>query len=123
VFLPPALNFLIDFPLMGDVASQIRIGNYISVVAKMLFIMGLIFELPIVMYFLARIGVITSKWLSKYRRYAYVVAFILSAIVTPTIDPINQTIVAVPIMLLYEIGILLTRLAQKQRSGPEESQA
>lgn len=123
IFLPPALQFLIDFPLMEDVAiSQIRIGSYISIVAKMLLIMGLIFELPIIMYFLARIGVITSKWLSKYRKFAYVCAFIVSAIVTPTIDPINQTIVAIPIILLYEVGILFSKIAQRQRSSSMESQ-
>jgi len=124
VFLPPALDFLIDFPLMEDIAiSQIRIGNYISIVAKMLLVMGLVFELPLVIYFLTRIGVVTPKWLSRYRRFAYVGAFVISAIVTPTIDPINQTIVAIPIIVLYEIGILLSRLARRQRGDQVESQA
>ena len=124
IFLPPALDFLINFPLTEGIAEpQIRIGNYISIVAKMLFIMGLVFELPLIIYFLTRIGVVTPQWLSRFRRFAFVGAFIIAAIVTPTFDPINQTIVAVPIVLLYEIGILLSKLAQRQRSSPLESQA
>jgi len=121
IFLPPALEFLINNSLI-DAVPMIRVGPYISTIAKLLLIMGLVFELPIIMYFLARIGVVTPQWLSKYRRFAVVVAFIVAAIVTPTMDPFNQTIVAVPIMLLYEVGILLSRLAQKQRSSPVESQ-
>lgn len=122
VFLPPAMEFMIDFPLMDDIAtSQIRIGNYISVVAKLILVMGLVFELPIIIYFFTRIGLVTPGGLSKYRRFAYVGAFIIAAIITPTIDPINQTIVAVPIMVLYEIGILLSRLANKQRLSPGKS--
>ncbi|HJX69585.1 MAG TPA: twin-arginine translocase subunit TatC [Dehalococcoidia bacterium] len=119
VFLPPALDFLINFPLTSGIAEpQIRIGDYISVVAKMLFVMGLVFELPLVIFFLTKIGVVTPQWLSKYRRFAYMGAFIVAAIVTPTVDPINQTVVAVPIILLYELGILLSKLAQRKRPIP-----
>lgn len=114
VFLPPAIKFLIDFSAV-PAETQVRLGPYISMVAKMLLVMGLVFELPIVIYFLTRIGVITPQGLSRFRKLAYVGAFILSAIVTPTVDPVNQTIVAIPIIILYEIGILLGRLAMRQR--------
>lgn len=124
IFLPPALDFLINFPWTEGMAEpQIRIGNYISIVAKMLLVMGLVFELPLILYFLTRIGVVTPQWLSRYRRFAIVGAFVIAAIVTPTFDPINQTIVAVPIVFLYEIGILLAKLAQRQRRSHTESQA
>ncbi|MFC2000431.1 twin-arginine translocase subunit TatC [Chloroflexota bacterium] len=121
VFLPPALRFLLDFPLVdeGTAASMISIGNYISVIVKLLVAMGLIFQLPLVMYFLSKIGVISPQWLSKYRRFAFVGAFIIAAIVTPTFDPLNQTIVAVPIVILYELGILLSRLAVRKRPAGE----
>jgi len=123
VFLPPALRFLIDFPWLDSVMPMISIGNYISVVTKLLFVMGLVFEIPLIMYFLTKIGVVTPQWLAKFRRFAIVGAFIVAAIVTPTPDPINQTIVAVPIILLYELGILLSKLARRQRPSPVESQA
>ena len=124
VFLPPALDFLIDFPLVGDdlADADIRLGNYISFVSKMLFVMGLIFELPILIYFFTRIGVLSPQGLARYRKFAFVGAFVVSAIVTPTIDPINQTIVAIPIVVLYEVGILLARVAQRQRRGSAESE-
>lgn len=122
IFLPPALKFLLEFPFLEGPEPYISIGNYISVVTKLLFVMGIVFELPLVIYFLARIGVVTPQWLSKYRRFAIVAAFIIAAIVTPTFDPYNQTIVAIPIIILYEIGILFARLAQRQRSSPMEKQ-
>jgi sec-independent protein translocase protein TatC len=117
VFLPPALEFLIDFPLTSGIAEpEIRIGNYVSVVTRMLLVMGLIFELPLVIYFLTKIGVVTPEWLAKWRRFAVVGAFVVSAIVTPTFDPVNQTIVAIPMILLYEIGILLSKLASRGKA-------
>jgi sec-independent protein translocase protein TatC len=122
VFLPPALRFLLDFPLLEGPEPYISIGNYISVITKLLLVMGLVFELPLVIYFLTKIGVVTPQWLSKYRKFAIVGAFIIAAIVTPTFDPINQSIVAIPIILLYEIGILLSKVARR-RPGPVESKA
>ena len=119
VFLPPALDFLINFPWTTGVAEpQIRIGNYVSVVARMLLVMGLVFELPVVMYFLSKIGVVSPEKLSRFRRFAFVGAFIVAAVVTPTFDPVNQTIVAVPIILLYEVGILLAKLGRRKSPSP-----
>lgn len=111
VFLPPALQFLITFG--GSVARpQIRVGNYVDFVSALLFWMGVVFQTPLVIFVLAKIGVVEAKTLSKYRRIAWVVAFVVAAIITPTFDPVNQTIVAVPVILLYELGILLARLAR-----------
>ncbi len=115
VLLPPALNFLIHFG--EDIATPlIRVGDYVSVVVTLTFWIGLAFETPVVIFFLTRIGLITPMQLTRLRRYAFVAAFALAAIITPTVDPLNQVIVAVPLMLLYEIGILLSRLAFRQRS-------
>ena len=121
VFLPPALDFLLDFPLVdvGTVTPMISIGNYISVIVKLLVVMGLIFELPLVIYFLTKIGIVSPQWLSKYRRFAFVGAFVISAVVTPTFDPVNQTIVAAPILVLYELGILFSKLATRKRPAEE----
>ena len=71
--------------------------------------MGVCFQLPIIMYILTLIKIVDSKKLSKFRKYFIIFSFILGAIITPTFDPINQIIVALPIMLLYEVGILLSR--------------
>jgi len=126
VFLPRALEFLLNFPWLAGPeapAPYISIGNYISVVTRLLLAMGLIFELPLVMFFLSKIGVVSPQGLSRYRKFAIVGAFIVAAIVTPTPDPVNQTIVAIPIILLYEVGILLAKLARRKAPAPAESQA
>ncbi len=119
VLIPPAAKFLISF---GDdfATPTIRISNYVSVVARLIFAIGLCFELPILMYFLTKIGLVDAHKLSRFRRYNLVLAFLLAAIITPTPDPINQTIVAVPLILLYEVGILLARIAQR---GKQEKSA
>ena len=115
VLIPPATKFLITFG--SDIATpQIKIGNYISIVTRLLLAIGLVFELPVVTTFLSRLGVITPKWLSDKRKIAIIFAFILAAIITPTFDPINQSLVAVPLIILYEMSIWLAKLVR--RRGP-----
>ncbi len=122
VLLPPALSFLIEAPFARGIATpQIRIGNYISVVVKLMFWIGVTFELPWVVFFLAKIGVVSSQLLIRYWRYAIVGAFVLSAIITPTFDPINQSLVAGPLIVLYGISILFAKVARKRKR--EESYA
>ena len=83
---------------------------------SLLFWMGVVFEIPIVLFFLARLGVVTSGMLSRNRKWAVVGAFILGAIITPTLDPVNQILVALPIIVLYEFGIILSKLGTRIRS-------
>ena len=114
VLLPPALNFLFTFG--SDIAEpMIKVGNYISVLTNLIFWIGLCFEIPIVIFFLAKIGVVKPQWLSKFRKAAYVIAFVIGAVITPTFDPVNQSLVAVPIIILYEFGIILSRLARRKK--------
>jgi sec-independent protein translocase protein TatC len=107
--LPFTVKYLLTFSGIAD--PFIKVGSYFSFVSSMLFWIGLSFESPIIIFFLAKINLVTAKKLASYRKYAVVGAFAASAIITPTPDPINQAIVAVPLILLYEIGILLARLA------------
>ena len=117
VLLPPALRFLLTFG--SDIATpMIRVGNYINLIVTLLFWLGVSFQTPLVMFFLSKIGVITPRALARQRRFAVVVAFILGALITPTFDPINQGLVAIPIILLYELGIWLARLARLGRKEP-----
>ena len=116
ILLPPALGFLISPPFAEGIATpQIRIGNYVSVVTKLMFFIGLSFETPIVILFLTKIGVVHPDALARWRKYAVLFAFVLAAMITPTFDPVNQTLVAVPIILLYELGIWLGRIFGKRR--------
>jgi sec-independent protein translocase protein TatC len=114
ILLPPALRFLLTFA--SDVASpEIRIGNYISTVTTLIFWIGVVFEMPIVLFFLARIGLVSPSFLSRNRKYALVLAFVLAAFITPTPDPVNQSLVALPLIVLYEVGVLLTKVAYRRR--------
>jgi len=114
VLIPPAINFLINFG--GDIAEpMIRIGNYINLAVMLLFWMGIAFETPVIMFILAKIGLISPVSFSRWRRHWIVIAFLLGAIITPTFDPINQTLVAGPLILLYEAGIWISKVAIKGR--------
>ena len=111
VLLPPALHFLLTFG--SEIATPMpRIGTYINLVVTILFWLGIAFEMPLVMFFLSKIGIITPQALARQRRFALVGAFILGAMITPTFDPFNQSLVAGPIIVLYELGILLARVAR-----------
>ena len=114
VLFPPAVNFLLHFG--ADVAvPYIRIGNYTSLMLTLILWMGIAFEMPVIVFFLSLIGIVTPKLLIKGRRYAIVCAFIVGAIITPTFDPVNQSIVALPLIVLYEAGILLSRIGSKRK--------
>ncbi len=113
IVLPSALQFLLSFG--GDyVKSTPTISEFLSFVTRFLMAVGLAFETPIIVFILAKLGVATPLRLSKFRRWAYVLAFVVAAIITPTPDPINQTIVAVPIIVLYELGIIFARVGVRK---------
>ncbi|MBI4295264.1 MAG: twin-arginine translocase subunit TatC [Chloroflexi bacterium] len=115
ILLPPALKFLIAPPFAEGIATpQIRIGSYIAVITRLLFVIGLVFDTPLVIFLLAKIGVVSYKTLMRHQRLAVVGAFVIAAIVTPTFDPVNQTLVAAPLIVLYELGIFLAWLARRK---------
>jgi sec-independent protein translocase protein TatC len=119
VIFPPAFEFLSDFG--GEyVNEEFRTSSYINTILSLMFWMGIVFQIPIVLFALARFGVVTPRWLARFRRFFVVIAFVAAAIITPTFDPVNQSLVAVPIIVLYEFGILLARLGQRLRQGAEE---
>ena len=118
ILLPPALNFL--FVFQGTVVDiQPRVASYINLITTLMFWMGVVFQIPIATFTLARLGVVTARWLGRFRRVAVVLAFVAAAMITPTFDPVNQTLVALPIIVLYELGILLARLGQRLRRGSQ----
>jgi len=90
--------------------------KYIQFVGNIILWAGLVFETPLVMYFLAILGVVDHKGFAKARRLVIVGAAVLAAVITPTVDPVNMLLVMGPFLVLYELGILLARLAGRQRS-------
>jgi sec-independent protein translocase protein TatC len=114
VMIPVVLPFLFSLGTKA-IEANININDYMSFVLRLILATGLVFELPMVAFFLARLGLITPVFLRKFRRYGYVLIFVVAAIITPTPDPVNQTILAIPLMLLYEISIWVTVIAYKKR--------
>lgn len=119
ILVPPATAFLLTFGSeFGSMEPTTE--DYISLVTRYIVAVGLVFEIPVIITFLARLGVVKPQWLSKNRRWAIVLAFIAAAIITPTFDPINQSMVAVPMILLYELSIWLAKLAYKKRAEADK---
>ena len=118
VLTPQALPFLLSFG--GEVVQpQIRVSSYVDVMVRLLFWMGIVFETPLIMLLLTRIGIANARRFSRFRRYWIVVAFVLGAVITPTVDPVNQALVAIPLLVLYEVGIVLVRvLGQRESRTP-----
>lgn len=115
--LPFALTFLLGYKT-EHMTPMLSVGSYMDFCLKFILSFGAIFELPLAIIFLVRFGFMTPDTLAKHRKYAVLFAFIAGAILTPTPDAFNQTLMAVPIIILYEIGILVARiLYRKGRNG------
>ncbi|HZR98490.1 MAG TPA: twin-arginine translocase subunit TatC [Chloroflexota bacterium] len=110
VLVRQALIFLGGFSA-GLIDPMWTIGPYLSFVTTFLFWIGVAFETPLVIMFLTKVGVVRRQQLTRYRKYAILAVFVIAAIITPTPDPFNQTLVALPLYLLYELGLLLARWA------------
>lgn len=110
IMLPAAINFLQGF-LETIIQNQWTLDNYIGFVTRVLFWMGIVFQTPLLIFFLAKLNIVTAKQLGRFRKYAVLIISIVAALVTPTPDPINMMIVMLPLYLLYEVGIILARMA------------
>lgn len=104
VVAPLAVNFLGSYQVSAEVSNQINLGSYIMTVVSIALACGLIFELPIVTFFLTRVGLINPPFMRKYRKHALVLTLVLAAIITPP-DVISQILVAMPLLVLYEVSI------------------
>ena len=110
---PLSINFLGSYQVSDKVLNEFDIGSYISLVRSSVIACGLIFELPIIIYFLTKIGLVTAETLRKYRKISLVVVLIISAIITPP-DILSQIIVAIPVLVLYEISIVIAKIVQRK---------
>jgi sec-independent protein translocase protein TatC len=118
VILPLVIDFFVSFGMDRDITPQLSVGTYIDFNVKFLLTFGCAFELPLVLTILARVGVVSAQVLSKYRKHAILSSLILSAIITPDATLFTMLLMAVPLMVLYEIGIIGARIFG--RGGPTD---
>jgi sec-independent protein translocase protein TatC len=116
VVTPMAVYFLGNYQVDPSIQNIFDIDSYISVVTTLVLLMGLVFELPIIIYFLARFGIITGAFMGKYRKHAVIIILIIAAVITPTTDIFTQMLVAVPLWILYEASIIVAKRVEKNRA-------
>ncbi len=120
IVVPLSINFLGTYIVSDQVMNDIDISSYISLLRASVLASGLIFELPIIMYFLTKVGLVTPQILKKYRKFALVIVLVLSAVITPP-DIASQIIVAIPVLILYEISIFISKFVVKSQRRKESA--
>jgi len=120
VITPVSLNFLAGYTVSTHIQNLFSIDSYISSVSTLTIATGLVFELPILVYILANLGILTPKFMKESRRYAIVIILIVAAVVTPTPDMLTMTVVAIPLFLLYELSIGVAGAVQRRKKKREE---
>lgn len=120
VIVPMSVNFLATFSVSSVVKNQFNIASYISMVKTAVIASGLYFELPIILYFLTKLGLVTPTFLRTYRKYAIVIVLIIAAIVTPP-DVVSQITVAIPMLLIYEVSIWISAIVVRNKKRNEQS--
>lgn len=113
VVFPFTVRFLGGYQVSAEVANTITLSSYISVLGVMSLVMGVVFELPVLCWLLAKIGVLKADFMKRYRRHAIVVILIIGAVITPTGDPFTLALVSVPIYLLLELSIVIVKRVEK----------
>jgi sec-independent protein translocase protein TatC len=115
VLTPMSINFLANYQLDPSITNEFDITSYVSTLSMLVLASAIMFQLPVVVYFLSMSGLVTSKMLKTYRRHSIVVILIVSAIITPP-DVVSQLLIAIPILVLYEVGILIAKRLEKKRA-------
>jgi len=115
---PLCVQFFGNYKILDNVDNNFRINSYLSMITTTTFLTGLFFELPVVIYIATKLGLVTPELLKKYRKHAVVIVLILSALITPP-DVISQVMVAIPIMLLYESGIYVSKAVVRRKQEVE----
>ena len=122
VITPLTIQFFSGYSVSQDVTNRINLVSFVSTIASVLLSCGVIFELPILVYFLSKIGLITPHFLKTYRKHALVLILFLAAVITPP-DIFSQLVVSIPLILLYEVSILISRRIERKRLKKEAAEA
>jgi sec-independent protein translocase protein TatC len=123
VIAPIAITFLSTYSVSPDIANTTTLDALVNSITMFTLPVGLIFETPVILYFLAKIGLISSSFLTEYRKHAIVVIVIVAAVITPGPDVFSQMLVAIPLFLLYEVSIIVVKRIDKERKAKELADA
>ncbi|WP_034057577.1 twin-arginine translocase subunit TatC [Lacinutrix jangbogonensis] len=116
---PLSINFLGTYQVSDQVDNQFDLDNYVGLIRASVIASGIIFELPIIIYFLTKVGLVTPEFLKKYRKFALVIVLVFSAIITPP-DIASQIIVAIPILILYQVSIFISKMVVKNQKKKQK---
>jgi sec-independent protein translocase protein TatC len=117
VIAPMSINFLSSYTVSSTIENLFSIDSYISSVATLTLATGVVFQLPILVFILSNLGILTAKFMRDKRRYAIVIILVIAAIVTPTPDMLTMTIVSIPLFVLYEVGIVVAIYVEKRKKA------
>jgi sec-independent protein translocase protein TatC len=121
VVTPLAINFLANYKLDESIANEFNISSYISTVATLTLACGIAFQLPIVVFVLSKVGILTPSFMREYRKHAMIVILIVAAIITPSPDIYSQILVAIPLLMLYEISIFVSAKIAREKLREEQA--
>jgi len=121
MIVPLTINFLGSYTVSGDILNQINLKSYISTITSLIFATGLIFELPILVYFLSKVGIVTPSFMRRYRKHAAIIILVVAGIITPP-DIFSQIMVTIPMYLLFEASIFVSARIERQRNEREAAE-
>lgn len=121
ILCPMSIWFFSSYSISPQIVNEFDITSYVQTIVALVFGSGLLFQLPMVVYFLTKIGLLTPQFMRKYRKHAIIIILIIAAIITPP-DPLSQTIISIPLYLLYEISIFISAMVIRQQKKEEEEE-
>jgi sec-independent protein translocase protein TatC len=113
---PMTIAFLANYTISDMISNEFDITSYVSTVTALVFGSGLLFQLPVVVYFLTKIGIVTPAFMRQYRKHAVVAILIIGAIITPSPDPLSQSLISIPLYILYEISIFISAIELRRKA-------
>ena len=122
IAVPLMINFLGNYQVSESVINQIALTSYTSAVTSICLLMGLIFEFPVIVLFLTKIGIVTPDFLSRYRKHTIVSILIIAGLITPSPDIFSQLVVSIPLYILYELSLQLSRKTYKRQLAASEQE-
>jgi sec-independent protein translocase protein TatC len=122
IITPIAVTFLSSYSVSPDIANTTTLAALVNSITMFTIPVGLIFETPVILYFLAKIGLVSSAFLIQYRKHSFVFIIILAAVITPSPDVFSQMLVAIPLYMLYEVSIIVVKRIDKERAAKEASE-